>query len=224
MTEIKICGIRTTEEAGYLNEAGADYAGCVFYEPSKRYVTYDKAKEIISSLDPKIKKVAVTVSPDSETISAVQEIGFDILQVHNELSKEVLQKTSIPIWYACNISDENEMTKALEFMDEFTTDEIDKIEGILMDAPGFGSGKTFDWNISDIPAFRKSRRLLKAGAQSPPLKLILAGGLNPSNVARGIEIFKPDVVDVSSGVEGDNGKDRDKIMAFVDAVRNRRWQ
>ena len=220
MTKIKICGIRTTEEASFLNDVGVDYAGCVFYEPSKRYVTYEQAAEIISSLDESIKKVAVTVSPDVETVKAIQDVGFDILQVHNELSKEVVESSHIPIWYACNISDEKRLTEALNAIEGYNEDKPGKITGILMDAPDFGSGKTFDWNINDIPAFKKSRRLLKAGAQSPPMKSILAGGLNADNVAEGIKIFNPDIVDVSSGVEGDNGKDREKIQRFVKAVRS----
>ncbi len=220
MTKIKICGIRTTEETSYLNEAGVDYAGCVFHKPSKRYVTYEQAEKILSSLDKSIKKVAVTVSPDVETVRSIQDIGFDILQVHNELSKEVVESSHIPIWYACNISDKDKLIKALDLIDGYNEDKPGKIKGILMDAPDFGSGKTFDWNINDIPAFKKSRRLLKAGAQSPPPEFILAGGLNADNVAEGINIFNPDVVDVSSGVEGENGKDREKIRQFVEAVRS----
>ncbi len=220
MTKIKICGIRTTEEASFLNEAGVDYAGCVFYEPSKRNVTFEQAAEIISSLDESIKKVAVTVSPDVETVKAIQDVGFDILQVHNELSKEVVESSLIPIWYACNISDKDKLTETLDHIEEYNKATPGKIAGILMDAPDFGSGKTFDWNINDIPAFKKSRRLLKAGAQSPPMKFILAGGLNADNVAEGIKIFNPYIVDVSSGVEGDNGKDREKIQRFVKAVRS----
>ena len=222
--KIKICGIRTPEEADYLNRAKVEYAGCVFYEPSKRYVTFDQAAEVLDKLDKNIVRVAVTVSPDIDLARTVADLGFDILQVHKELSKDVMVSFPLPIWYACNISDKSRMAESLGFMEELSTEERSKIQGILMDAPDFGSGKTFDWDIDDVPAFRKSRRLLKAGTQSPPTKFILAGGLNADNVARGIEIFGPDIVDVSSGVEGEEGKDEEKIMRFVDAVRSRRWQ
>ena len=219
-TKIKICGIKTTEEAAYLNEANVDYAGCVFHKASKRYVTFDQAEKIIDALSENIKKVAVTVSPDPDLVKEIEKIGFDILQVHNELSKEVVESSHIPIWYACNISNEDKMTEALRFTDGLNEEDLNKITGIVMDAPDFGSGKTFDWNVNDIPAFRKSRRLLKAGAQSPPVMLILAGGLNSENVAEGIRVFEPDIVDVSSGVEGESGKDREKINKFVKAVRS----
>ena len=222
--KIKICGIRTPEEAEYLNRAKVEYAGCVFHEPSKRYVTFEQAAEVLDKLDKNIVRVAVTVSPDIDLARTVADLGFDILQVHRELSKDVIVSSPLPIWYACNISDKSKAADALSFMEDLSLEERSKIQGILMDAPDFGSGKTFDWDINDVPAFRKSRRLLKAGTQSPPTKFILAGGLNADIVARGIEIFKPDIVDVSSGVEGEDGKDEEKIMRFVDAVRSRRWQ
>ncbi|MBR6239125.1 MAG: phosphoribosylanthranilate isomerase [Lachnospiraceae bacterium] len=227
--KIKICGIRTAKEAGYINEAKADYAGCVFYEQSKRNVTFESAKEVLKALEPGIKKVAVTVSPDPELVYKIEELGFDILQVHKSLSEEVLTKTKIPIWYACNISTLTEIEKTAEYLAGFPKELTDKIEGIVADAANYGSGKTFDWKISDILGYRKSRRMLKAGAQSPPddsvqrllqnRLFILAGGLNPDNVTKGIELFSPDAVDVSSGVEDESGKSRDRIFEFVNEVR-----
>ena len=238
MTEIKICGIRTPMEAEYLNEAGVEYAGCVFHRPSRRYVTSDEARDVLKALDKKIKRVAVTVSPDTELVKETERLGFDILQVHKGLSAEVLREASIPIWYACNIEDEEELTGALGFLDGLPDELAFKVRGIVADAKDFGSGKTFEWKehggISDVIIHRKSKRLLKVGAQSPPGEaehdkedkkykeerlFILAGGLKPCNVAEGIRIYKPDIVDVSSGVEGDKGKDNDKIKAFVAAVR-----
>ncbi len=252
MAEIKICGIRSPIEAKYLNDARVEYAGCVFHKPSKRYVTFDEAAEVLKALDKRIKRVAVTVSPDKALIKEIERSGFDILQVHKSLSEEVIREANIPIWYACNIEDEEGLTEALTFLDGLPSELADKITGIVADAKEFGSGKTFNWKGADdkpedIP-YRKSKRLLKAGAQSPPDEVkqsdgynnghndghdnrnndehrterlfILAGGLNEDNVAEGIRIFKPDIVDVSSGVEGAGGKDKDKITAFVKAVRS----
>lgn len=227
--KIKICGIRTVKEAEYINEAGADYAGFVFHEPSKRNITFDRVKEIFNVLDPHIKRVAVTVSPNIELVQKIKRLGFDILQVHKVLSEEVIKETEIPIWYACNISDLSEMEKTADYLDDLHEDLADKIVGIVADAPDYGSGKTFDWRVSDILGYRKSRRMLKAGAQSPPddpvqrllddRLFILAGGLKPENIAEGIELFSPDVVDVSSGVEDENGKSRKRILEFVSEVR-----
>lgn len=210
---IKICGITKTKEASYLNEAKVDYAGFVFYEKSKRNINVDTAKEIFKALAPNIKKVAVMVSPSVELVNSVQAVGFDILQIHKQLTKEVLACANIPVWYAVNIEDEAEADEKLRYIEQLPEDLSKKIEGVVVDAPKFGSGQTFNW--------KKSKRLKKAGAQSPPndRMFILAGGLNSDNVAEGISIFNPDVVDISSNAEGSDGKDRDLIMAFANSVR-----
>ena len=213
--KIKICGLTKVSEAEYLNENNVDYAGFVFYNPSKRNVSVDEVKSIMSALDSSIKKVAVTVSPDIDLIEKLCELDFDILQIHKKLKPEVIAAASIPIWYAMNIEDEEEYNNKLIELNNLPLELNEKIKGIVVDAPQFGSGRPFNW--------RKSKRLKKAGSQSPPIferEFILAGGLNAENVAEGIEIFSPDVVDVSSSVEGANGKDRDLIKQFVSAVRN----
>ena len=215
-TKIKICGIRTEAEAEYLNEAGVDYAGCVFFDKSKRNVTYDEAKAVLSTLNKEITRVAVTVIPDVNKVKEIEVLGFDILQVHKQLSADVIEAVNIPIWYACNISDAKKLSEALEFMDSLPDKARDKIKGIVMDAPDYGSGVTFGWQDKDQGYEDISDRnlMLLQGRE-----LILAGGLNAENVAKGIKIFKPDIVDVSSGVENDKGKDRDKILTFVRTVR-----
>lgn len=215
--EIKICGITKREETDYLNAAGVDYAGfVVFFEKSKRYVTVSQARSIFPALAPSIKKVAVTVSPTVEQIREIEAAGFDILQVHKKLTPEVLEQSALPVWYACNISDETELSKAIGFLEELPKHLSAKITALVVDGAEYGSGKPFNW--------RKSKRLKKAGAQSPPSvlsdrKFVLAGGLNPKNVAEGIGIFQPDIVDVSSGVEGESGKDETLVKEFVKNVR-----
>lgn len=216
--KIKICGITKLNEAEYLNEAGADYAGFVFYEKSKRNISVEKAKEIFEVLNPNIKKVAVTVSPTLEQVLKLQESGFDIIQIHKQLTEEVLDAVKIPVWYAVNIADTEKLLAASQFINELKADASRKITAIVVDAENFGSGQTFNWH--------KSKRMLKAGAQSPPgfeifeeRDFILAGGLTPRNVQEGIRIFSPDAVDVSSGVEGEEGKDREKILKFASEAR-----
>lgn len=216
--KIKICGITRVNETEYLNEAGVDYAGFVFYEKSKRNVTVQKAKELINLLNPEIKKVAVMVSPTADMIENIKEVGFDYYQIHKSLTTEVLDTVDKPVWYAVNIDNEEELNKKEQFINELPDTLVKKIDAIVVDAPVFGSGQTFNW--------RKSKRLKKAGSQSPPASMldrftfVLAGGLNANNVAEGIEIFNPDVVDISSGVEGADGKDKGLIDEFVKAVRN----
>jgi phosphoribosylanthranilate isomerase len=85
------------------------------------------------------------------------------------------------------------------------------ITGILIDAADFGSGKSFDWT--------GAKETLNLDRRWRGMDFILAGGLNPGNVEEGIRIFEPDIVDVSSGVEGEAGKDREKIKQFVYKVQ-----
>ena len=226
--EIKICGLTKPEEADYLNEHRVDYAGFVlFFEKSKRCVTLEQAQAVYRRLDKSICRVAVTVSPTVEQVKEIEAAGFDILQVHKRLEKEVLETVSIPVWYAFNIADSRELVCQRQFLAALPEELSLKIAAIVVDSSNYGSGQTFDWEKSK--RLHKSRRLKKAGAQSPPeeadlqavfekRRFILAGGLTPENVAEGIRIFEPDIVDVSSGVEGSCGKDESLIRRFVSAV------
>ena len=201
--QIKICGLVSTKDAIYLNRYGVDYAGMVLYFPkSKRCITIDKAKEIMDALQPSIKKVAVTVSPTLEQVQEIEAAGFDILQVHGKLQQDVLNKTKLPIFRAFNIKD----TSVVGLYNIYP-----QITGYVFDGEIPGGGKTFDWSLLDTLRDPKSR----------PKKLILAGGLHADNVLDGIHCLNPDIVDVSSGVEIQNGigKDEEKIKAFVHAVR-----
>ena len=217
--QVKICGITRPEEIEYLNEFKPDYAGFVIYEPSKRYVTCERAFELASKLDQGIRRVAVLVSPDAELINKVQAAGFaDILQIHRELKEEALRAATLPVWAAVNLSDLSEYEEAIKHIDELPETLSEKVMAIVADAPEFGSGKTFNWKSNDI---KKSKRTLKAGTNSPPDRLFcLAGGLNAENVVEGIRLFEPDIVDVSSGVEGENGKDPRKIKDFIEKARS----
>lgn len=210
---VKICGLTRQEEALYLNEAGADYGGFVFYGPSKRNVTLEQACTIRKALDPGILTVAVTVSPDVQLARKLEEAGFDILQVHKELSPEVLHAVQLPVWYAVNLTDPEKLQEKAGFLAGLPGELSCKIKGILVDAGDFGSGKTFDWNLTtgDI----RKQELFKER------KFILAGGLSASNVREGIELFHPDVVDVSSGVEGNNRKDRNLVTGFIERAKKR---
>ena len=216
--EIKICGITRPEEIEYLNELKPDYAGFVIYAPSKRYVTPNQASELASKLDPDIKRVAVLVSPDADFISEVEEAGFaDILQIHREFMEDALKAATLPVWAAVNLSDMSAYEETMNHIDELPEDLSGKITAIVADAPEFGSGKTFNWKSNDI---KKNKRTLKAGTNSPPEMLFcLAGGLNADNVSEGIKLFEPDIVDVSSGVEGEHGKDKEKIRMFIQKAR-----
>ena len=196
--KIKICGLTRPEETVMLSNNRVDYAGLVmFYEKSRRNNTVLQAEQILKGLPDNIQKVAVTVSPDVSRVRQIEQLGFDILQVHGELSEEVLEAVSIPVWQACNIEKEDDFLEISRHP---------KVKGVVLDGKNPGNGKPFDWSI--IQKFDKRNRLF-----------ILAGGLCADNVQDALLLANPDVVDVSSGVEGNNGKDALKIQQFVRKVR-----
>ena len=237
-TQIKICGITTEEEIAYLNEFEVAYAGFVFYEKSKRNIAVATAKKISKKLKQDIKKVAVTVSPNLELIHQIEEAGFDILQIHGAFDETLLPQIRIPVWLAVNVKGIAELSSWRE-TEWKRWREYTEIKGILLDAGDYGSGKTFGWEKEgQMPEQEVSERAiseeksvgcladfvkLRAELAEQNISFILAGGLNPENVADGIRLFAPDVVDVSSGVEeiiaGQREKSRERIRAFVEAVK-----
>lgn len=203
--KIKICGITRPEEIDTLNEAKVDYAGFVFYEKSRRNVTFEAAASLKERLRHGIKAVAVTVSPDESLVKQLEDIGFDIIQIHGQLSRKVLECARIPLWRAVNAGSVDDAEKLIKTEERVAGDPADKIEAFVFDAPSFGSGVTSDWEGARRPDTSK--------------KFVLAGGLCAENVAEGIRVFKPDIVDVSSSVEGRCGKDAARVFEFVNTVR-----
>lgn len=200
-TMIKVCGLTEVREAEYLNRLKIDFAGFVLFFPkSKRNISIEKAEEIMKHLDKNIKKTAVVVSPAKEQIIDICNLGFDYIQIHGKIEEEVLKMAQIPVLKAFNVDD----------MDEFKMySSNEKIAGYVFDAAEPGSGRTFDWDI--LSQIERDGKLF-----------ILAGGLNPDNVRKAVAAVNPDMVDVSSGVENDDGFGKDilKIEKFVKQIRN----
>lgn len=207
-TKVKICGLTSINDVSLVIREKADYAGMVmFFEKSKRNIFKDKARTLIKPLkEAGIKTVAVVVSPSQEQVEIIEEVGFDYIQIHGDLDKELLEDIRLPIIRALNLKVADE--KIVKEVQELENEE--KIFAILFDAGIPGSGKSFDWNS-----------LKKLDIKNK--KLFLAGGLNKDNVIEAINTVNPDVVDVSSGVEFDNkeivGKCEEKLVAFIENVR-----
>lgn len=200
MTQIKICGLKRIVDASYVNEACADYAGFVFWDRSSRNVTLDQAKEIRKALNDDIKTVGVFVNADENVIiELVQKNIISCVQLHGTETEEDISdlRTKLPtstvIIKAFEVTSKEDVIKA----NESTADMV------LIDS-GKGSGKTFDWNL-----LKEIKR-----------EYFLAGGLSVENVGDAVSKLHPCVVDVSSKVETDGFKDKDKIDAFCKAVRN----
>lgn len=228
MSKIKICGITTEEELQWLIDGQVEYAGFVIWEKSKRYCSIEKAKELVKKAKAGgIKTVAVTVSPNLELVQKIADAGFDILQVHGELEREVAERTKLPIWRAVNLNGWEELEEAKQKIAVETGYRKGVIEAVLADAKEYGSGKTFGWDSFQTGEEKLQQTYFEFRKElnEQQIAFILAGGLNEANVKRGIFIFKPDIVDVSSGVEKEEtgktgtGKDRAKIKEFVQCVR-----
>jgi phosphoribosylanthranilate isomerase len=221
-TEVKICGITSETEIAFLFENGVDYMGMVTGCPkSRRNIDLETASRLVmrvgSETNGSIKTVAVVVSPELEYVYRLADMGFSIIQIHGEIPdniEDVFRKyPGFKLWKAFNGQD-------IDKLDRFKG--LDYVDGFVFDAAEPGSGRVFDWSsLKNIDLNEK--------------KLILAGGLTPENVAFAVESVKPDVVDVSSGVEfGDEDeklraeekcgcrlslKNPDKISAFVSESR-----
>ncbi len=213
MTKVKICGIQTPVEAEYLNCNEVDYAGIVLYEKSKRYVPINKTKEILKKLNQNITKVAVAVSPEETMMQKVLRAGFDVLQIHGDYDRKILEHKpdELKLWRAVNI-------RKPEELESFNWEEAKVFDAILLDAENYGSGQTFGWDSgqNQIEMLQKFRERLKAHG----ILFVLAGGLCADNVREGIQIFEPDIVDVSSGVENEHGKDEEKIRIFIKKTKS----
>jgi phosphoribosylanthranilate isomerase len=222
MTRIKICGIRRSEDVRILNSMLPEYAGFVF-AVSRRRVGVKEAEYLCDELLPEIKRVGVFVNEEPEKILDIADIcRLDAIQLHGDESPAYViniramameEKMRGIKLRPFKIGDDGlEVWKAVRIRDE---NSINAIEGYLADAyvlDSFnedsygGTGKGFD--LKFIADYSKQR------------KFILAGGLTPKNVARVIKDTEPFAVDVSSGVEGEDGfKDEKKIKTFIERVR-----
>lgn len=228
MTKIKMCGLRKLEDIEAVNEWKPDYAGFVFAPESRRYVTVEQAAELKDHLDPQIQTVGVFVDEAPERVAVLLNQGvIELAQLHGSEDEEYLVRlrelTHKPVIQAFRILSREDVVRAMKS----SADEI------LLDS-GAGTGSTFNWEILRIESdydraidaekdgekpFCTKRNREKSLYAEETRPYFLAGGLNPQNVAEAIRRLHPYAVDVSSGIETDGSKDREKIAAFVTAVR-----
>jgi len=212
MVRVKICGITNAEDAIAAARYGADALGFVFYPRSPRYVTPDRAAQIIKEIPPFVAAVGVFVNPTLEELERALEVCFlDYVQLHGsetpEFCWEVRLRLGKRVIKAFSVRDES----SLEAMRSYEV-EAYLLDTYRPDTPG-GTGLTFRWEMTYNFGVNRAR-------------LILAGGLNPDNVSDAIRIVRPWAVDVSSGVEIEPGrKDHDKIKNFIAAAKGgERWK
>ena len=201
-TRVKICGITRPGDARAAAEAGADAIGLVFYPPSPRYLSGERAIEIRDALPPFVQTVALFVNPDAAQVAQViGRVKPGMLQFHGDETPQFCGQFGLPYLKACRVKQGVDL---IEYLRPFAA-----AAGWLLDShvEAYGGvGERFDWSL--VP-----------GKLERPL--VLSGGLDSGNVAQAIRQLRPWGVDVSSGVESAKGiKDAAKIAAFIAEVRN----
>jgi len=198
MTQIKICGLTREADIDYVNEARPDYIGFILNFPkSRRNLSPEQAAALKSRLSPEIRAVGVFVDrPAEEIIRAAETVGLDVIQLHGHEDDAYIaalrERTNLPVWKAFRVRSAADLSAA----------ERSSADEILLDN-GYGTGEAFDWSLAG--GFNRS--------------FLLAGGLTPERIPQAIRALHPKLVDISSGVETDGVKDRDKILAAVRAAR-----
>jgi phosphoribosylanthranilate isomerase len=218
MTWIKICGITNLEDAQTAVDAGAHAVGFVFYQRSPRMMDTDSARQIVEKLPPGVEKVGVFVDQDLQQISdIVWKTGLTAVQLHGRGALNSAWGDQRPLPERLGVSKVilampgDSLKNTGVSINERARDEV---FALLLDAQANGqlggTGTSFDW--------QGTRGMVQILSFHIPV--IVAGGLNSSNVGEAMRLLQPFGVDVSSGVEESHRKkDPAKVQAFVEAVR-----
>ncbi|RED15703.1 phosphoribosylanthranilate isomerase [Parasphingopyxis lamellibrachiae] len=208
--DVKICGLTSVEAIEAAAEAGAAYAGFVFFEKSPRNVVPREAPALVKHVPKTMKRVGVFVEPSDSLLERAIVAGrLDIIQLHGDERPERLKslkaRHKVEIWKAIPVSTASDLERAKRYRDDANLILFDARTPKASRLPG-GMGIAFDW------------KLLNKFKHKAPWGL--SGGLNADNVAEALAITGATMLDVSSGVESEPGiKNPDKISAFMEAVK-----
>jgi phosphoribosylanthranilate isomerase len=188
---VKICGITEEEDGGVALACGANSLGFNFYRQSPRYLTFDRARELIEALPGDYLRVGVFVNPtESELNEALSSVRLDVIQLHGNHC--ATPPSGVRVWRSVAVP--------------ATIPPGETAEAFLLDSPTpqfGGSGRTFDWSL----------------AAGFPHRAILAGGLDATNVAEAVRAARPWGVDACSRLESQPGrKDASRVRAFIQAA------
>jgi phosphoribosylanthranilate isomerase len=202
-TRVKICGITREEDALAAATLGADAIGLVFYRPSPRWVSIERARAIAMAIPPFVAATAVFVNPSRDDVEQViRECGVTLLQFHGDESPDFCAGFPRPYIKAARIRPGLDLIK---YLSPYTSARAWMFDAFHDDLWG-GTGGAFDWS------------LVPPGMVKP---VILSGGLTGDNVGGAIRRIRPYAVDVSTSVEVSKGiKDPAKIAAFIGAVKH----
>lgn len=197
-TKIKICGLKRPEDITYVNEAKPDYCGFIIEFPkSSRNVTGVQVRELTARLASDIIPVGVFVNAAPERVEELLLDGtIHIAQLHGQEDETYIRRiqksTGHQVIKAFSVKTAHDIENALKSLADY----------ILLDQGGGGTGQTFDWSL--IPEIDRP--------------FFLAGGLGVENLETAVRTIYPYAVDLSSSVETDGMKDRDKILKAVQLV------
>ncbi len=196
--KIKLCGLTRPCDIEAVNELQPDYIGFVFAKKSRRYVSPEKAEELKAMLAPGIQAVGVFVNEEPERIVSLLEAGtIDVAQLHGQEGEREIRRlrelTDHPLIQAFRIDTEQDVERANASTADY----------VLLDSGAGGTGTVFDWDL--LQAIRRP--------------YFLAGGLDTENLGTVKAKLNPYGIDVSSGIETDGYKDKEKMTAFVAAAR-----
>lgn len=196
--KIKLCGLTRPCDIEAVNELQPDYIGFVFAKKSRRYVSPEKAEELKAMLAPGIQAVGVFVNEEPEQIVSLLEAGtIDVAQLHGQEGEREIRRlrelTDHPLIQAFRIDTEQDVERANASTADY----------VLLDSGAGGTGTVFDWDL----------------LQSIRRPYFLAGGLDTENLGTVKAKLNPYGIDVSSGIETDGYKNKEKMTAFVAAAR-----
>ena len=196
MTFVKICGVTRVEDALAAAEAGADAIGLNFCARSPRCVSAAAAADIVAALPPAVWRVGVFVDEDRVRVEDLAErLALTALQFHGGETPEYCGGWKQKVIRAVRLRDAESVAAAQRYRVDFVLADA-YVEG----QPG-GTGKLARWDL--LGGFERAR-------------LILAGGLDPDNVAEAVRAVRPAGVDVASGVESAPGiKDHERVRKFI---------
>ncbi|MFO8153180.1 phosphoribosylanthranilate isomerase [Thioalkalivibrio sp.] len=199
---VKICGLTDPRQAAAAAEAGADAIGLVFHPRSRRAVSVEQGAAIAAALPPFVSVVGLFVDPAPEEVERVlRGCSLDLLQFHGREEARFCERFGLRYLKAIAMGDATDPRREMEAHPAARGFLLDSHAGGKMG----GSGERFDWGRIPGPLDRP---------------WLLAGGLDPGNVAGALAVTRPFGVDVSSGVEAAPGqKDPRLVREFVNMVR-----